>query len=165
MLWGGLRSLECDHVSEEVEGMYVFDSNIFVAALRSRRGASFLILSAIRQQILFGAISEALFLEYCDVLKRDNNLQNFWTDLDEVDIILGVLADVLEPVPIYFQWRPQLRDPKDEMVLECAINAQARAIVTFNTQDFLPAAAQFGIEIVQPGELVRSLNLVERLSR
>lgn len=54
-------------------------------------------------------------------------------------MVLGVLADVLKPVPIYFQWRPQLSDPNDERVLECAINAQATAIVTFNERDFLPS--------------------------
>lgn len=53
----------------------------------------------------------------------------------------------------------------NEMVLECAINAQASAIVTFNERDFLPAAQQFGIEVIQPGVLVRSLNLRERFSQ
>lgn len=145
--------------------MYVFDTSVLVAAFRSRRGASFLILQALRQRVIGGAVSEALFLEYCDVLKRDENLQQFWIALDEeVDVILGVLADVLVPVPIYFRWRPQLIDPDDEMVLECAINAQAEVIVTFNVQDFLPAALQFGIDIIQPGQFVRSIRLVERMS-
>ncbi len=99
------------------------------------------------------------------MLKRDQNLQHFWTTPSEIDVVLGVLADVLKPVPIYFQWRPQLRDPNDEMVLECAINAQASAIVTFNKRDFLPAAQQFGIEVIQPGVLVRKLNLRERFSQ
>jgi predicted nucleic acid-binding protein len=41
-------------------------------------------------------------------------------------------------------WRPQLRDPNDEMVLEAAVNGHAHAIVTFNQRDFLPAASRFG---------------------
>lgn len=61
-------------------------------------------------------------------------------------------------------WRPQLIAPDDEMVLECAINAQAEVIVTFNVQDFLPAALQFGIDIIQPGHFVRSIRLVDRMS-
>ena len=144
--------------------MYVFDSCILVAALRSRRGASFLILSALRQRAITGCLSEALFLEYADVLKRDENLRQFWTSPEEVDVVLGVLADVLKPVPIYFQWRPQLSDPNDERVLECAINARATAIVTFNERDFLPSTSQFGIAVIRPGVLVRALNLKERLS-
>lgn len=142
---------------------YVFDTNIWVAALRSRRGASFLLLKAIRERLIVGAVSEALFLEYVQVLQRDENLREFRMTSEEVDVILGVLADVCQPVPIYFKWRPQLNDPDDEMVLECAINAQAQAIVTFNIQDFLPAAQSFGIEVIQPGILIQSLNLRENL--
>jgi putative PIN family toxin of toxin-antitoxin system len=144
--------------------MYVFDTNVLVAALRSRRGASFVILQAIRYGLIKGAVSTALLLEYSDVLKRNNNLQNFWITEDEVDVILGVLASLLEPIPIYFAWRPQLSDPNDELVLECAINARARGIVTFNVRDFLPAANQFQLQVVQPGEFVKQFNLVERLS-
>jgi predicted nucleic acid-binding protein len=61
--------------------MYVFDTNVFVAALRSRQGASFVILSAIRQGLIAGAVSQALLLEYAEVLKRDVNLKQFWLRL------------------------------------------------------------------------------------
>lgn len=145
--------------------MYVFDTNLFVAALRSRQGASFVILKAIRQGLIAGSVSQALFLEYVDVLKREANQAKFWLNADDVGIILAVLADRLEPTPIYYRWRPQLTDPDDEMVLECAVNAQAKAIVTFNKKDFLPAALQFGLEILSPGELVNRLNLVEKLNQ
>jgi putative PIN family toxin of toxin-antitoxin system len=143
--------------------MYVFDTSVLVSALRSRQGASFVILQAIRRGLLSGRASTALLLEYADVFKRDANLRQFWMGPDEVDTILGVLATVLEPVVIDFRWRPQLRDPNDEMVLECAVNAQAKAIVTFNTRDFLPGASRFGVEVVPPNVLVKRLNLVERL--
>jgi len=55
-----------------------------------------------------------------------------------------------------------LIDPNDEMVLECAINASAKAIVTFNVCDFLPEATQFQIDIIQPGELLKQINLTKR---
>jgi putative PIN family toxin of toxin-antitoxin system len=143
--------------------MYVFDTNVWVAALRSRQGASFVLLRAVQQRLVGGALSPALFLEYNDVLQRKPNLQSFWTTPEEVEAVLTLLADRLKHVSIHFRWRPQLRDPNDEMVLECAINANAKTIVTFNQRDFLPAAAQFGIKLVQPGELVKQLNLLERL--
>ncbi len=145
--------------------MHIFDTNIFVAALRSQRGASFVILNAIRQGLIAGAVSQALFLEYADVLKREANQAEFWIEADGVDIVLAVLADRLTPTSIYYRWRPQLSDPDDEMVLECAVNAQAESIVTFNKKDFLPAALQFGVAVLSPGEFVKKFNLVERLSR
>ncbi len=91
-------------------------------------------------------------------------LQQFWLDSCEVETIVNVLADRLMPVPIYYRWRPQLSDPDDEMVLECAINAQAKSIITFNKRDFLPAASQFHIKILSPGEFVRKFNLAEKLN-
>jgi putative PIN family toxin of toxin-antitoxin system len=145
--------------------MYVFDTNVLVAGLRSRKGASFVILQALRYGLIKGAASTALMLEYTDVLKRDANLAAFWTTEDEVDVILGVLASLMEPISIYFSWRPQLTDPNDEMVLECALNAQAVGIVTFNTQDFLPAANQLQVKLIRPGELVQQLNLQARLPK
>lgn len=143
---------------------YVFDTNIWVAALRSRRGASFVLLQCLNRSLITGAVSEALFLEYVDVLHRETNLQNFWADSGEVDVILAALATHMVPVPIYFTWRPQLTDPNDEMILDCAINARASAIVTFNVQDFLPAAQLFGLEVIRPGELIRRDNLLEQLA-
>ena len=143
---------------------YVFDTNIWVAALRSRQGASFVLLQAIHRRLVTGAVSEALFLEYVEVLHRDANLQNFWVNSSEVEVVLAVIAAQMVPVSIYFTWRPQLKDPNDEMVLDCAINAQADAIITFNQRDFLPAAQRFGIEVIKPGELVRRQRLLERLA-
>jgi putative PIN family toxin of toxin-antitoxin system len=143
--------------------MYIFDTNVFVAALRSQRGASFVVLQALRAGLLEGGASTALLLEYEDVLKRDVHLQHFWVSVDDVEMLVGVLATLLRPIVIDFRWRPQLTDPNDEMVLECAVNAQAATIVTFNGRDFLPQASQFGVQVLAPNVLVQRLNLVERL--
>ena len=143
----------------------MFDTNVFVAALRSRSGASFVILNAIRKGLISGAVSQALFLEYVDVLGRQSNLDNFYASTDDIEAVLGVIASQFTPVPIYYRWRPQLSDPDDEMVLECAANASAKFIITFNKKDFLPAATRFGIEILSPREFIRELNLVEKLKQ
>ncbi len=131
--------------------IYVLDTNIITAALRSRLGASFLLLQSIRHDLITGCISPALFFEYADVLQRDTQLEKFWTDPDEINII------------IFYTWRPQLKDPNDEMVLDCAINGKAQAIVTFNQKDFLPAANHFQIQLLQPNQLVKNLNLKQKL--
>ena len=85
--------------------MYVFDTNVGVAALRSRQGASFLLLQAMRRELIVGAVSTALFLEYADALNRAVNQQAFWADALEVDRVLTLLASRLKPTAIYFQWR------------------------------------------------------------
>ena len=68
----------------------------------------------------------------------------------------GVVA-LAEPVVSHFIWRPQLRDPADEMVLEAAVNGRADAIVSFNHRDFGAVPSQFGIQILLPRDALRSL--------
>lgn len=77
--------------------------------------------------------------------------------LDTIDIerFLAALASAVEPVTVHIGWRPQLRDPADEMVLEAAINGRADAIVTFNARDFAPAAQQFGLSVLTPAETLK----------
>ena len=68
----------------------------------------------------------------------------------------GVVA-IAEPVECYFVWRPQLRDPGDEMVLETAVNGRADAIVTFNVRDYGTAPDNFGIAVLRPADALRRL--------
>ena len=98
------------------------------------------------------ALSNALVYEYEDVLSRHLNLLAF--TLEDIHNILGVWARNSHWQEPYFRWRPQLSDPKDEHVLELAINARARYIVTFNIKDFV-AAPRFGIEVILPLEFWR----------
>jgi predicted nucleic acid-binding protein len=70
----------------------------------------------------------------------------------EVEIFLDALLAMAEPVKTHFLWRPQLRDPGDEMVLEAAVNGRADALVTFNVRDFGTAPARFGIDLIIPRE-------------
>lgn len=135
--------------------MLVIDTNVLVAGLRSRNGASFRILKALGEGRLLAAASAVLLLEYEAVLRRDKQLSAFWLDETEIDALLGVLASKLYPTPIHFEWRPQLTDPGDEKVLETAINAAARAIVTHNISDFIPNTLRFGIDVITPAELLR----------
>lgn len=127
----------------------VIDTHILVAATRNRDGPSFALL----QIIWFGQVtmccSPALFLEYEDVLKRESQLTASGLLASDIDAILSELAGIIEPVSTHYQWRPQLRDPADEMVLEAAANVQAHAIVTYNLRDFGPAKL-FGIPVLNP---------------
>ena len=135
----------------------VLDTNVLVAATLSPFGASFQILTLVPQRRFALLLSVALMLEYEEMLKRDDLRAQSHLTLGDVDVLLDMLAAVGTPQPLFFQWRPQLPDPDDEMLLELAVNGRADAIVSVNTRDFLPAAQTFGIEVLRPGEFLRRL--------
>jgi putative PIN family toxin of toxin-antitoxin system len=135
----------------------VLDTSVLVAGLRSRRGASFRILEEVADERLVPLASVALFLEYEAVLKRPEQRQATGLSERDVDGLLAALASSAAPVDLNFRWRPQLKDPADELVLEAAVNGQADAIVTHNVRDFVAAASAFGIRTLTPGELLEEL--------
>ena len=128
----------------------VIDTNVLVAAMRNRLGPSFALMQAVRCNAVTMCCSPALFLEYEDVLKRPTQLDASGLTARDIDAILNELASKVQAVRTNYQWRPQLRDPADEMVLEAAVNAQAHAIVTYNLRDFGPAQ-RFGLAVLHPG--------------
>ncbi len=135
----------------------VLDTNILVAGLASQRGASFALLTfALERRFEFVA-SPALWLEYEAVLKRREIMSLHGLAASDVDDILNALADIVAPVQSHFLWRPQLRDPNDEMVLEAAVNGHANYLVTLNTRDFTPAATRWQIKLLAPGLFLRCL--------
>ncbi len=133
-------------------------TNILVAATRNRYGPSFALVQIIRLKQATMCCSPALFLEYEDVLKRPSQLASSGLLVSDIDAILNELAGIFEPVTTHYQWRPQLRDPADEMVLEAATNAQAHAIVTYNLRDFGPAKL-FCIPVLNPEQTFQHFGL------
>jgi putative PIN family toxin of toxin-antitoxin system len=129
----------------------VVDTNVFVSALRSSRGASFRLLSIIDCGRFFVNASVPLILEYEEVSRR--MLAD--TRLNERDLgaILDYYCQVAHRRPIYYLWRPFLRDPSDDMVLELAVAAGQASIITFNGGDF-QGADQFGVRILTPREFL-----------
>jgi len=134
------------------------DTNILVAATRNSAGPSFALMQSVRRAEVTLCCSPALFLEYEDVLKRSDQLAASGLNGADIDAILNELAGLILPVKTHYQWRPQLRDPADEMVLEVAVNAQVDAIVTYNLRDFKPAQ-RFGILVLNPVQTFRQFSL------
>jgi predicted nucleic acid-binding protein len=115
------------------------------------------LLTAARHSAITVLATVALALEYEAACRRPEHGAAAGLSPDDVGVFVdGVLA-MMEPVAAHFLWRPQLRDPADEMVLEAAINGRADAIVTFNARDFGAAPIRFGIEVVTPGETLRRI--------
>jgi len=117
----------------------VLDTNVLVAGLRSRRGASFRLLELVAAGVVRPVLSVPLVLEYEAVLKRQGNIDGLLDDL----CLLG------EYHVVYYLWRPTLRDPSDEMVLELAVAAGCPHIVTHNVRDFA-GSERFGVEPCTP---------------
>jgi putative PIN family toxin of toxin-antitoxin system len=139
---------------------FVLDTSVLVAAIRSRLGASNLLVEAVLAGRLKPLLSVALVLEYEAVLKRPEQLLASGLSGSQVDVLLSAICATGSEVKSFFDWRPQLRDANDEMVLEAAINGQANAIVTHNRRDFVVAAESFGIDVVSPAEALERMGLI-----
>jgi putative PIN family toxin of toxin-antitoxin system len=137
----------------------VLDTSVVVAGLRTRLGAGNAVLRLVAEKRVRLLATPPLFLEYEDVLKRPEHRLAHGLAPSEIDQFLAELAALVEPVEVHFQWRPQTRDPNDEMVLEAAINGEANAIVTYNVADFAEAGERFAIAIMRPAELLKRLRV------
>ena len=135
----------------------VLDTDVIVTALRSATGGSNAVLREVAHGRLTPLVTPALFLEYEAVLKRPEQRLVHGLGLREIDRFLSGLAAASEAVEVSFQWRPQLRDANDEMVLEAAVNGRAGALVTHNVRDFAKGAERFGLRVLRPGELLKEL--------
>lgn len=133
----------------------VLDTSVLVAGLRSRSGASNALLALVAEEKVRPLVTTALFLEYEEVLLRAEH--RLVTGMSEADVagFLAAFASASEGVDVHFQWRPQLADPADEMVLEAAVNGRAEVLVTHNVADFAESAARFGLRVVTPGEFLK----------
>lgn len=135
----------------------VIDTNVVIAAARSRKGASNALLTATLGGQEQWLCSVPLFLEYEEVLLRAGFLLNTGHSKAGIAQFLSGIASVIEPVDLHFLWRPQLRDPKDEMVLETAANGRADLLVTHNVRDFRSAEPLFEFELATPAEALRRI--------
>jgi putative PIN family toxin of toxin-antitoxin system len=120
--------------------------------MRSPRGASAAILRAARQDQVTLLVSVPLALEYESICRKPEHRQAAGLSDPQTEIFLDAVLAMSEPVETHFLWRPQLRDPNDEMVLEAAVNGRADALVTFNRRDFGTAPERFGVLMLLPRE-------------
>jgi putative PIN family toxin of toxin-antitoxin system len=132
----------------------VVDTNVIVAALRSRRGQANRLLSQIGQERFEMVISVPLVLEYEDAALRDLSALGYTAT--EVGEILDFICWAAEATPIFYLWRPFLPDPKDDLVLEAAVAGRCDTIVTFNYRDFR-GIEQFGLCTRSPREFLKEL--------
>lgn len=146
-------------MSEPVPIRVVLDTNVLVAAARSRQGASFALVSSIPSPAFHPCLSVALYAEWQHVLTRPENLPPGQTPEDALDF-LRYLANQSHLQAIHFLWRPFLEDADDDMLLELAFAAGCRHIITHNVKDF-QRSEQLGVTAIGPREF---LNLIRKKS-
>jgi putative PIN family toxin of toxin-antitoxin system len=130
----------------------VVDTNVLIAALRSNKGASYKLIKLITSGKFELNISVPLILEYESIAKRYQDETNLTSQ--EIDDIIDYVCSKANEREIYYLWRPHLKDPKDDMVLELAVAGGCSHIITFNIKDFTNIAV-FGIEAIGPKEFLQ----------
>jgi len=136
----------------------VIDTNVLVAGLRSRRGAAFKLLSLVGSGRFGINLSVPLFMEYEDVLLRPES--GIPLPRSAVEDVLDYHCAVARHHQIFFLWRPVLKDPRDDMVLELAVKANCHFIVTYNLRDFA-GCERFRIRAIPPVEFLRHIGVVQ----
>ena len=126
------------------------DSDAVVAAMRSPSGASAAILRAVRRKRATLMLSVPLALEYEATCNRNEHRLASGLSEEQINVFIDGVIAMTQPVETHFLWRPQLRDPGDEMVLEAGVNGHADILVTFNLRHFGSVPVLFGIEALFP---------------
>ena len=135
----------------------VIDTNVLVSALRSKKGASYKLLMALPDNRYRPNVSVPLFVEYEAVAKREELIDGLRAN--DNNSILNYFLRKSSIRKIFYLWRPHLKDPKEDLVLEVAVESQSEFIITFNKKDF-KGIESFGIMAVTPQEFMTKRDMI-----
>ncbi len=130
----------------------VLDTNVFVSALRSRRGASYRLLTLLDDPRWQHNVSSALLFEYQEQARAMRAELGLTTE--DIEAVLDMIAARSNHQIIYFSWRPSLSDTDDEFILDLAVGAGCQYLVTHNTRNFA-GAHTLGVRVVTPAEFLK----------
>ncbi len=82
---------------------------------------------------------------------------------DDILNFLRYVCTIAHRQRIFFLWRPWLKDPGDDMVLEAAVASQSRYIVTHNLRDFTGSGIEqhFNVLPIRPQAFLHRLRSQE----
>jgi len=134
----------------------VIDTSVLVSALLGPSGPARELL----RQCLTGKykplISNALFQEYEELTNRSRILKKCPLSSSELRELLNAYYSVCEWVPIYYLWRPNLRDESDNFLIELAVAGNAHCVVTNNIRDLKGSEMVFpDLRVLTPAQLLR----------
>jgi putative PIN family toxin of toxin-antitoxin system len=134
----------------------IIDTNIILSGLKSKNGYSYKLLKLIPDNIFQTAISVPLILEYESVLM--NNIKLLELSKKDIENFINYICKISEHTKIYYLWRPFLKDPYDDHLLEVAVASSSHYIITFNIKDF-KGTEKFGIKALNPKEFIKILGV------
>ncbi len=134
----------------------VIDTSVMISALIGRRGASREVIRRCLTGKYQPLISNSLFQEYEDVSSRKQAREICPLRAEEIRDLLSAYYSVCTWVPIYYLWRPNLKDDSDNFLIELALAGNSRTIVTNNVKDLRAAELKFDeLRILKPQQLLR----------
>jgi len=134
----------------------VIDTNIVFSALKSNKGASYALMDLLPSTKFKPVISVPLYTEYQDVLTRKENMTGA-SSKEDILAYCRYLVSIAHRKNIFYLWRPWLKDPKDDMVLELAVASSSEYIITYNIKDFKNISS-FGIQAIKPADFLKLIN-------
>jgi putative PIN family toxin of toxin-antitoxin system len=132
----------------------VIDTNVIFSGLLSQKGSSYKLLKMIPRNDFTMVLSVPLVFEYESVLSKNINKLNLTKS--DIDDFLDYLCSISEHSLIYYLWRPVLKDPYDDHILELAFASNSKYIITYNVSDFIEAE-KFGIFPITPDKFLIKL--------
>jgi putative PIN family toxin of toxin-antitoxin system len=134
----------------------VVDTSVLISAFIGSQGPGREVLRRCLRGEYRPLISNALFHEYEDVIARAEIIERCPLSIDEIRALLNAFYAVCQWLPIYFLWRPNLKDEGDNFLVELAIACHATAIVTNNLRDLKHAELKFpDLSVLSPEQLLR----------
>lgn len=136
----------------------VVDTNVFISACIGRGDASKVIEACIEGKAV-PLIGKALYLEYEDVIARDDIFRRARLNVAERNTLFDIFLGKCVRPDVYFKWRPNLSDEADNHIMDLAIAGNALFVVTNNLRDFQSAELKFEhVAIVSPKRFLEELN-------
>ena len=131
----------------------VVDTNIFVSAIMAAHSAPRQIIRLCLQGELQPLMGNALLAECEAVCSRAGLFDDAVLSPNDRGALLDAFLSSCLWTPIYYLWRPNLRDEADNHVVELGVAGGAQAIITANVRDFARPALLFpGLTVVTAGE-------------
>jgi len=136
----------------------VIDTSVLISALLGPKGPAREVIRLCFESKYTPLMGNALFSEYTEVSNRAAIRGKCVLTNKELEKLLNSFFSISIWTPIYYLWRPNLKDEYDNHLIELAVAGNAEIIVTNNIKDFGNSELYFPqLSIVTPAQLLRGI--------